>query len=170
VVGGVGAAAAFRADDGAAAAACAGALGALQRSLQGSLAAGVNGGVPAIGEAFFPEDKREEPHVTQDDRVALIDALEAFVLTCAVAVETHGRAAREAAALANAELRDARTQGDRKAARSSPLALAAVSIEKTQGMFVRCAAEVRVEVARAVARAEERHGGGEGDGSEKGTL
>ena len=41
-------------DDLAAANAAAGALGALQRSLRGSLSAGVNGGVPTICRAFFP--------------------------------------------------------------------------------------------------------------------
>ena len=41
-------------------------------------------------------------------------------------------------------------------------------MERMQGMFVRCAAEVRRDVALAVARAEERHGAGDGDdGSEK---
>jgi hypothetical protein len=42
-------------DVAATAAAAAGSLGALQRSLQGSLAAGVNGGIPTMCAAFFPE-------------------------------------------------------------------------------------------------------------------
>jgi hypothetical protein len=40
-------------------------------------------------------------------------------------------------------------------------------MERMQGMFVRCAAEVRRDVATAVARAEEWHAAGDGEGSEK---
>ena len=164
-------------DDGAAARAAETALGALQRSLQGSLAAGVNGGVPTVCEAFFPADAEEAPAMAEAHRIALIDALGKFVGACARAVETHGRAAREAAAEANAAAREAKAASKRgipreaKAAAESAAAAAAAtaaSMERMQGMFVRCAAEVRRDVALAVARAEERHGAGDGDdGSEK---
>ena len=160
VVGGVGAASSAAADDTASVSAAAAALGSLQRSLQGSLAAGVNGGVPAIGEAFFPDNVDEEPSISEHDRSSLIDALDAFVSTCVRAVETHGRAAREAAAVANLEIRNAKGRGkDSKAVRNQPSVAHAQSMERTQGMFVRCAGEVRREVQRALAVAEERHAG-----------
>ena len=104
---------------------------------------------------------------------ALVDALERFVGTCARAVETHGRAAREAAAKANAAAREAKAANkkggrDAKAAAetAAAAAAAAASVERMQGMFVRCAAEVRRDLAMAVARAEARRGAGDGEGSE----
>ena len=175
VLGGVGSAEKHALDDGAAARAAESALGALQRSLQGSLAAGVNGGVPTVAEAFFPADAEEAPAMAEEHRLALLDALERFVGACGYAVETHGRAAREAAAVANAAVREAkaatRKGRDAKAAAQSAAAAAtaaSASMERMQGMFVRCAAEVRRDVALAVARADERHGANtDGEGSEK---
>jgi hypothetical protein len=173
VVGGLGSAEKRAADDGAAARAAESALGALRRSLQGSLAAGVNGGVPTIVEAFFPADAADAPETAEEHRLALVDALERFVGTCARAVETHGRAAREAAAKANAAAREAKAANkkggrDAKAAAetAAAAAAAAASVERMQGMFVRCAAEVRRDLAMAVARAEARRGAGDGEGSE----
>ena len=173
VVGGLGSAEKRAADDGVAARAAESALGALRRSLQGSLAAGVNGGVPTIVEAFFPADAADAPETAEEHRLALVDALERFVGTCARAVETHGRAAREAAAKANAAAREAKSANkkggrDAKAAAETAAAAAAdaASVERMQGMFVRCAAEVRRDLAMAVARAEARRDAGDGEGSE----
>ena len=113
--------------------------------------------------------------MAEEHRLALLDALERFVGACGYAVETHGRAAREAAAVANAAVREAkaatRKGRDAKAAAQSAAAAAtaaSASMERMQGMFVRCAAEVRRDVALAVARADERHGANtDGEGSEK---
>ena len=198
VVGGVGAGAAL--DDAANATAAAGALGALRRSLQGSLAAEVNGGVPAVCEAFFPrpDRARDPPHgidvdvaevggsdpgapgteiseehargsdapgsppasnepeprdatspaASAEDRVALEDALESFLETCARAVETHGNAARDAAAAGGS----------------------ATAVEQTQAMFARRLAEIRRDVARATRDSAERseYADGDGDGDADG--
>ena len=172
VLGGVGSAEKRALDDAAKTRAAESALGALQRSLQGSLAAGVNGGVPTIVEAFFPVHASEAPEMSQENRDKLVDSLEAFVATCTRAVETHGRAARDAAAKANVAAREAKAA--KKRGREAVLkesaaaaAAAAASMERMQGMFVRCAAEVRRDVATAVARAEEWHAAGDGEGSEK---
>jgi hypothetical protein len=87
-------------------------------------------------------------------------------------VETHGRASRDAAAKANVAARELKAAGKRgrEAAlkeSAAAAAAAAASMERMQGMFVRCAAEVRRDVATAVARAEEWHAAGDGEGSEK---
>ena len=172
VLGGVGSAEKQTLDDAAKRNAAESALGALQRSLQGSLAAGVNGGVPTIVEAFFPINVAEAPEVSQENRDKLVDSLEAFVATCVFAVETHGRAARDAAAKANVAARELKAAGKRGREAvlkesAAAAAAAAASMERMQGMFVRCAAEVRRDVATAVARAEEWHAAGDGEGSEK---
>ena len=133
-------------DDMAAAAAAVGCLGALQRSLQGSLAAGVNGGIPTICRAFFPKEEEEETRpdyysttsfaasassssleASAEDLALLLSALESFQQSCERAVEVHGVAARAAAATA---------------AGSS-------AIDQMQGMFVRCLSEVKREIAAA---------------------
>ena len=172
VLGGVGSAEKQTLDDVAKRNAAESALGALQRSLQGSLAAGVNGGVPTIVEAFFPVNVAEAPEMSQENRDKLVDSLEAFVATCVFAVETHGRAARDAAAKANVAARELKAAGKRGREAvlkesAAAAAAAAASMERMQGMFVRCAAEVRRDVATAVARAEEWHAAGDGEGSEK---
>ena len=183
VVGGVGGGAHAALDDLAAANAAAGALGALQRSLQGSLSAGVNGGVPTICRAFFPEcyddgergDAAEEGEgrdrqgdgdsvsgahsgdasrgrrfeMTDADRAALEEALDAFQGTCARAVEVHGRAARRAA-----------NEGTGGAGRPGGNGAAASSMEQMQGMFVRCVNDVRREIARITLEVTLEGGGG----------
>ena len=74
------------------------------------------------------------------------DALESFLETCARAVETHGNAARDAAA----------------AGGSAP------AVEQTQAMFARRLAEIRRDVARATRDAAERSEYADGDGDADG--
>ena len=103
-------------------------------------------GVDVSASPKPPVDPRA---ISSEDRAGLLAALEDFLSACARAVEVHATATRSASA-------GKRRDGD-----------GASTIEQMQGMFVRCAAEVRRDVATAVARAEEWHAAGDGEGSEK---
>ena len=87
--------------------------------------------------------------MTDADRAALEEALDAFQGTCARAVEVHGRAARRAA-----------NEGTGGAGRPGGNGAAASSMEQMQGMFVRCVNDVRREIARITLEVTLEGGGG----------
>ena len=167
VVGGVSANAAA-VDDAAAAAAAAGCLGALQRSLQGSLAAGVNGGVPAICRAFFPEEESRKramsdqssqtPELDGDEDETGDDARDGVDVSASPkppvdprAISSEDRAGLLAAledflsACARAvEVHATATRSASAGKRRD--GDGASTIEQMQGMFVRCLAEIRRDI------------------------
>ena len=99
---------------------------------------------PGLENAPASNEPTTRRAATAEDLVALEDALESFLETCARAVETHGNAARYAAA-ANG---------------SAP------AVEQTQAMFARRLADIRRDVARATRDTARRSGSGDGDGDE----
>lgn len=166
VVGGVSANAAA-VDDAASAAAVAGCLGALQRSLQGSLAAGVNGGVPAICRAFFPEEESRKramsdqssqtPEIDEEDEEsdntkqeeAVTGSPKPQVDPRAMTSEDRSGllAALEDFLSACARAVEVHGTATRMAAAGKPRGESGAStIEQMQGMFVRCLAEIRRDI------------------------
>ena len=166
VVGGVSANAAA-VDDAASAAAVAGCLGALQRSLQGSLAAGVNGGVPAICRAFFPEEESRKramsdqssqtPEIDEEDEES-DDTKQEEAVTGSPKPPVDPRAmtsedrsgllaALEDFLSACARAVEVHGTATRMAATGKPRGESGAStIEQMQGMFVRCLAEIRRDI------------------------
>ena len=166
VVGGVSANAAA-VDDAASAAAVAGCLGALQRSLQGSLAAGVNGGVPAICRAFSPEEESRKramsdqssqtPEIDEEDEEsdntkqeeAVTGSPKPPVDPRAMTSEDRSSllAALEDFLSACARAVEVHGTATRMAATGKPRGESGAStIEQMQGMFVRCLAEIRRDI------------------------
>ena len=155
-------------DDAAAAAAAAGCLGALQRSLQGSLAAGVNGGVPAICRAFFPEEESRKramsdqssqtPELDGDEDETGDDARDGVDVSASPKPPVDPRAiSSEDRAGLLAALEDFLSACARAvevhatATRSASAGKlrdgdGASTIEQMQGMFVRCLAEIRRDI------------------------
>jgi hypothetical protein len=149
------------------AAAVAGCLGALQRSLQGSLAAGVNGGVPAICRAFFPEEESRKramsdqssqtPEIDEEDEES-DDTKQEEAVTGSPKPPVDPRAmtsedrsgllaALEDFLSACARAVEVHGTATRMAATGKPRGESGAStIEQMQGMFVRCLAEIRRDI------------------------
>ena len=154
VMGGSGANAA--ADDAAAAAAAAGSLSALQRSLQGSLSAGVNGGVPTICEAFFPPDPKQvtwqddgsgdDGEETRESPPRQVSSPPASPFTLKLAMSDEEREGL-LEALEHFSSTCSRAVEVHGGAVRATAAEGRSSMEQMQGMFVRCLSEIKREIA-----------------------
>jgi hypothetical protein len=153
-MGGSGANAA--ADDAAAAAAAAGSLSALQRSLQGSLSAGVNGGVPTICEAFFPPDPKQvtwqddgsgdDGEETRESPPRQVSSPPASPFTLKLAMSDEEREGL-LEALEHFSSTCSRAVEVHGGAVRATAAEGRSSMEQMQGMFVRCLSEIKREIA-----------------------